>query len=122
MNTEAATDGMVAPSLDSTLELVADRQRRQIIRELREDTAGTATVAELVEALADGESIPATDGPPDRSQLSIRLLHTQLPTLDDHGIVQYDRDNGVVRYTPDEQIETVLDSLPPDAVRVASKS
>lgn len=48
----------------------------------------------------------------DREQLAIQLYHTHLPRLADHGVVEFDPENQAVRYQPDEQLETVLDSLP----------
>ena len=57
----------------------------------------------------------AKNGPPqDREELAIRLQHSHLPKLADHGIVDYDHRSGAIRYDPDQQVEAVLDSLPED--------
>jgi hypothetical protein len=48
----------------------------------------------------------------DREQLAVQLQHTHLPKLADHGVVEYERRSGAVRYRPSEPVERVLDTLP----------
>lgn len=99
-------------SLDACLQLVADRRRRRIIDQLRDEAGGRATFDDLVDRLHDAEP---TDGDgTDRERLAVRLHHTDLPKLADHGIVAYDRDTGVVEYRSSDRIEAVLDALPED--------
>lgn len=117
------TSGIMSTThLDTYLKLISDRQRRKIIRHLRDETAVTTTVADLLEQLHDGESAPLTVERSDRDQLSIQLIHNHLPKLDEHGIIHYDRENKAVRYQPDEEIETVLDALPTDVVQTPPDS
>jgi DNA-binding transcriptional ArsR family regulator len=99
------TDVMSTP-LDEYLRLVADRNRRGVIRELRRTPDNTATFEELINRLHE----EATDT--DRAALAIELRHTHLPKLADNGLVEYDRRSGAVRYQPDDRVETLLDSLP----------
>lgn len=103
--------------LDASLRLVSDRQRRRILRQLRDEPTGTTTLEDLLDHLHDGEAPPPTAEQPDRDQLSIRLVHSHLPKLSNHGIIDYDRDDGEIRYRPDERVETVLDALPPEESR-----
>ena len=108
--------------LDTYLELISDRQRRRIIHQLREETTGKVTVEDLVKQLHDGESAPLNAERTDRDQHTIQLIHNHLPRLDEHGIIHYDQENKVVRYQPDEQIETVLDALPTEVVLTPADS
>lgn len=103
-------DAMTTRSHDALLGLVADRHRRQAIQQLRKESDGETTFDDLVDRLLGDES-PAGDNRIDREQLAIQLYHAHLPKLADHGVVEFDPENRVVRYQPDEQIETVLDSL-----------
>lgn len=102
---------MTTRSLDALLQLVADGHRRQAIQQLRQETDGEATIDELVDRLLGDES-RSDDNTVDREQLAMQLYHAHLPKLADHGVVEFEPENRSVRYQPDEQIETVLDSLP----------
>lgn len=111
MSGDAQQWPMTGNPLDASLQLVADRRRRQVIRELRQDPTNSATLDELVDRLFEAEPV-AADPATDRERLAIQLYHSHLPKLADHGVVEYDRQRGTVQYVPDDQIETVLDSLP----------
>ena len=103
---------MTNHGLDACLQLVADRHRRRVIHHLRREANGATTFDDLVEQMHRRAS-DSNDGPPqDREELSIQLHHNHLPKLADHGVVDFEHSTGVVRYHPDEQVETVLDSLP----------
>jgi len=104
---------MANDSLDACLNLVADRRRRRVIRQLRRE-GGTTTFDDLVDRLHDGGLLTDDDRHRDRERLAIQLQHTHLPKLADHGVVEYDHRSGIVRYQPDERIEAVLDSLSVD--------
>lgn len=95
--------------LDAWLELVASQRRRRIIRQLRNGTDGETTVDDLVDRLHEPGS--GNGHRPARRELEIELHHHHLPKLDDHGVVDYDRDTGSVRYRPDDGLEAVVDSL-----------
>jgi hypothetical protein len=103
---------MTNHSLDACLHLLADKHRRRIIHHLRDEATSTTTLTDLVEQI---QSRPpdSQNGPlEDRDALTIQLHHTHLPTLADYGVVDFEHTTGAVRYHPDEQVETVLDSLP----------
>ncbi|WP_336339662.1 DUF7344 domain-containing protein [Haloarcula brevis] len=103
---------MTTHSLDAWLQFVDDRHRRRIIHHLRHEATGTTTVDELVEQFHSSGS-DSKDGPAqDREALAIQLHHVHLPKLAEHGVLEFEHRSGSVRYTPDEQLETVLDSLP----------
>ena len=101
-------------SLDACLQLVADRHRRRIIHHLRHEADGTSTFDDLVDQI-NGRASDFKNGPPlDREELAIQLHHVHLPKLSAHGVVEFEHGSGVVRYHPDEQVETVLDSFTGD--------
>ncbi|AZH25351.1 DUF7344 domain-containing protein [Haloplanus aerogenes] len=103
---------MTNHGLDACLRLVADQHRRRVIHHLRHEANGATTFDDLVDQMHRRAS-DAKNGPPqDRESLAIQLHHTHLPQLADHGVVDFEHRTGVVRYHPDEQVETVLDSLP----------
>lgn len=103
---------MTSPSLDACLQLVADRHRRRVIHHLRREDDETTTFDDLVEQLSRRDSDPDNGPPRSRDQLAIQLHHAHLPKLAAHGVVEFDPGSGAVRYHSDEQVETVLDSLP----------
>jgi len=53
-----------------------------------------------------------TGDPDARRRLAIRLHHVDLPKLAADGVVEYDPEDGLVRYCPDERVEAVLETLP----------
>ena len=108
---DALVDTMTERSLDALLQLVADRRRRQAIHHLRHEANGKTTIDELVDRLHNGGP-DADDQLTDREQLTIQLYHAHLPKLADHGVVEFEPENRAVRYQPDVQFETVLESLP----------
>lgn len=102
---------MTERDLDTFLQLVADRRRRQVIRHLRHEATDETTIDGLADRLHNGGTA-VDDQPTDRERLAILLYHNHVPKLADHGIVEFEPENGTVRYQPDERFETVLDSLP----------
>ncbi|MFB6201942.1 MAG: ArsR family transcriptional regulator [Halorhabdus sp.] len=103
---------MTNHGLDACLPLVADRHRRRVIQCLRHESTGTTTFEALVDQVHSLGSDSSNGPRRDREELAIQLRHTHLPKLADRGVVEFDHRTGVVRYHPDEQLETVLDSLP----------
>ncbi|WP_435157922.1 DUF7344 domain-containing protein [Haladaptatus sp. DFWS20] len=100
-------------SLDELLKLVADPQRRQILRYLIANADQPVPLEALVEHL--GTHIPGdapTDTPDatDRERLLIQLHHLQLPKLADYGIIEYNSSFQLVSYTEQPRIEALLQS------------
>lgn len=110
---------METTHIDTYLKLFSDSQRRRIVQQLRDETAGETTVEDLADYLHERESDPLTAARPDRDHLSLQLIHNHLPKLDQHGVVDYDRENKTVRYQPASQVETVLDTLPTEAAQIS---
>lgn len=105
---------MVNSSLDESLHLVADRYRRRILHHLRNGSEGETEISDLVDRVLTAESTSEENQPLDREQVAIELRHVHLPMLEDYGIMEYDAKMGTIRYLSNEQVETVLDSLPED--------
>ena len=103
---------MTNHGLDACLRLVADRHRRRVIHHLRHEANGTTTIDDLVDQLHSRRPDSKNGPPQDRETLAMHLRHTHLPKLADHGVVEFDHRSGAVRYQSDEQVETVLASLP----------
>jgi hypothetical protein len=103
---------MTDHDLDRCLQLVADQHRRRIIHHLRHEANGTTTFDDLVEQISSRASDSKNGPPEDREELAIQLQHSHLPKLADYGVVEFEHTTGAVRYYPDEQVETVLDSVP----------
>jgi hypothetical protein len=85
---------MTERSLDTFLQLVADRRRRQAIHHLRHEADGKVTFDDLVDRLHNDES-DADDHPTDRQQLAIQLYHAHLSKLADYGVVKFDSETGL---------------------------
>ena len=100
--------------LDAALTLVADGQRRRIIRRLRDDPADAKTLEQLLDDLHETDATQAPASRPDRDRNSLRLVHSHLPKLAEYGVIEYDRGEDVIRYQPDRHVEAVLDALPVD--------
>ncbi|WP_049967545.1 DUF7344 domain-containing protein [Haloferax prahovense] len=105
---------MTTHSLDACLRLVAHGHRRRIIHHLRHEATGATTFDDLVDQMHRRASDTKNGPPQDRDALAIQLYHTHLPKLADYGVVKFEHRSGAVRYQPDEQVETVLDSLSSD--------
>lgn len=101
---------MTITDIDAYLQLVADRQRRCVLRHVREHPTEPMAVDELVDAVrgmlaAEGSSTL------DAERIAVRLSHSHLPKFADHGVIDYDREARTVRYRPDERLESVLDAV-----------
>lgn len=92
------------PTLDDTLAVLADWQRRRVLRHLLDGAGGTTTTDELVALISD-------QGSGDPEQVRHRLHHVHLPKLAARGLVTYDPDSGTVTYSPDPTVERILASL-----------
>lgn len=108
---ELETNGGSA-TLREVLEALADPRRRLVLYYLRDE--GTATVDELARQIAAREAdAPPEDVPEDRrKRLATELTHTHLPALADSLIVEYDRRSSTVSYShPPGLLEEVLGLL-----------
>lgn len=114
MRAERLYGHMTSDPLDSHLHLVADRDRRLVLECLCRDDDGQRTFEELVDHLHERDP-ESSDERRDREGVAIRLQHSLLPKLADHGVVEFDHRSGSVRYQPDESVEALLDMIAQDA-------
>ena len=86
----------VGPVTDAVFRALAHVRRRRTLALLFDGER--LTVEELASLLA-GWAVTEEGGigtPSDRRQILVSLLHTDLPMLDDAGLVEYDPDEGTV--------------------------
>lgn len=95
------------PSLDDDLRLLADNYRRQILRYLIAESSETVSFDELIQYLRGHVA-----GESNRETIQTCLYHRHLPTMAEHGVIEYDTRSGSVRYRPHDRIETILECLP----------
>ncbi|WP_135825447.1 DUF7344 domain-containing protein [Halorussus ruber] len=94
----------VSLSLDSTLEILADHDRRVIIDYLRAEADQTATVGELADYLVS-QKVEKADERPSSDRVQTMLHHIHVPKLVDVGLVDYDARNEEIRYWGSERLE-----------------
>lgn len=95
--------------LDDVFRLVADRQRRLILRHLIHASTDQSSIDELADQLIDTS---LANRPTSRETVLSQLQHKDLPALEQYGVIEYDSRTGAIRYHPDEQIEALLECLP----------
>jgi len=85
-------------TIDETLRVLADHERRYVCYYLdREGAMDVDTLARWV-AASKTEGSPTAD---DLTSTGVALRHVHLPTLADAGIVGYDREKGVAKLAED---------------------
>lgn len=102
---------MARDRVDEHLQMLANVHRRRVLEYLRRGRRHHATVDELAEHLRTHQAVGEERriGCTDRLQVVLEQLY--LPQLDAHGIVEWDRRRGEVRYREVEVVEAVLDAL-----------
>lgn len=92
--------------LDAYFRCLADGRRRFTISHLLDDGSGVVQFDELVDGVLAAEN----HSPPlDRESVEVALAHDHLPMLAEQGLIEYDRDGGVVTTTSrTEQIRPCL--------------
>lgn len=97
------------------LALLADADRRHVLRELFEIDGHTTAEELSQEVAARRKGTTATNADSgDVARARISLVHNHLPRLADHGVIEYDRRSGAVRL--DDTAELTSDVA--DAIRM----
>jgi DNA-binding transcriptional ArsR family regulator len=91
-------DRGISPQLDATLELLSNQRRRYVLYYLREQ-GNPVPVAELADRVTTWEN----DSSADRSRVLSDLHHSQLPRLDEAGVVDFDAEEGYVSLATDAE-------------------
>ena len=102
--------GDVSLSLDTTLEILANRDRRSVIEYLRDTPYHTATIDELANHLVSRKAEQATEHP-GHDHVRTTLHHVHVPKLVDAGVIDYDARNQEIRYWGSERLETWHDRI-----------
>lgn len=89
-----------ADETDELLAVLADRDRRIVLDYFLESGATVASVEDLVREVNERRH--------GRAEQTLVLHHSMLPTLDESGIVDYDDDRNVVRYSGNDLLESLL--------------
>lgn len=94
---------------ETLLELVADPQRRAVLRYLRENGEHRVTLERLTENVETGADDASVRHPSRGSGVVFDLHHHHLAKLDDAGVVEYDWSDRTVRYRPNDRVEELLE-------------
>lgn len=94
-------------AINQILEILKHPLRRDILGCLVEAEALTMTVDDLVDLLEESAS-GSTD---EREELAMQLFHVQLPKLAKEGAIEFDPRSGLVKYQPDDDLETWLNRV-----------
>ncbi|QKY17535.1 ArsR family transcriptional regulator [Halorubrum sp. CBA1229] len=93
--------------IDRRLELLAQSERRAIIRFLQKTEADDVPIHSIRNHLRE------SDTRRDRcDDVTIALHHNHLPSLATTDVLDFDSSSETVRYRGDELVETLLDSIP----------
>ncbi|MGM0718349.1 MAG: DUF7344 domain-containing protein [Halobacteriota archaeon] len=99
--------------LDDIFDLLRNQRRRGVLRYLRDETDGTATLDELAEHIAakenDIEISQLTSS--QRKRVYIGLYQCHLPKMDELGIIAYDQNRGTIELRDISQLEPFLAGL-----------
>lgn len=99
--TSEAEDDQPSLEPDDIYHILQTRRRRDVLRYLR-DADGPMTLRELAEEIAADEHGTTVENltSSQRQRVYISLYQSHLPKLDTRGIVDYDKDRGIVESTP----------------------
>lgn len=89
--------------LDSLFQCLAKRRRRIVLSDLLAIEDQLATIDELVDAVIEAERysslLPSPSSSSDPESVAITLDHVHLPLLADTGLIEYNRERGIVTTT-----------------------
>lgn len=107
---EASINTGPSLSLDETLGLLSNRERRTLLAYLREEGDRTLTFDEVVDHLVAQRSERIGEQT-DRDHVARSLHHVHVPKLAEAGVVEYDTQDRTIRYRPDSRLETWLERI-----------
>ncbi|WP_438267525.1 DUF7344 domain-containing protein [Haladaptatus halobius] len=90
-------------SLETVFKLLADAQRRALLRYFTDEDTDSAELAELVDHVH--EEVDNVTAP---RQTRIALIHIHLPKLAEHDIIEYDQREHTVHYWGGTNLEALL--------------
>lgn len=95
-------------SVDATLTLLSDGERRDILDILAFEADGSVNIDELVNRLVRRQT-DRTGEFPSPDSIEMRLHHVHLPKLVEVGVVEYDAQGGEIYYWSDDRLEEWLE-------------
>lgn len=99
-----------ASVLDWLFRALSDSRRRFVLAYLLDTENGAATFDELVDAVVEAETHSPAPG---RESVAISLDHHHLELLAEKGLIEYERDRGVVQTTDRTlQVEPYFELIP----------
>jgi hypothetical protein len=106
MNASPNTDDSLTPNLtlSTASKLLTKPARRAVIRYFSVEETATAGLTELAAHIHE-----EVDGITSFEQAQITLVHTHLPKLADHEVIDYDKRSETVRYRDGEHLEQLLE-------------
>lgn len=98
LDSDSAADS--ALSMDDVFHILQTKRRRDVLRYVI-DESGPVRLRDLAEYVAANEHGKAVDEltSSERQRVYISLYQSHLPKLDEHGVVTYDKDRGIVEAT-----------------------
>ena len=100
--------GLESISVGEIHRLLGNARRRRLLASLADRPEDTVPVDEIIDVVAAGERPdpgPATH----RERVAIDLHHVHLPSLADHGVIDFDPVDGTVQYDAPDALSTMLD-------------
>lgn len=94
---------------DDVVRLLASRRRRELLRYLREHPDEAVDLTALVSGVR--ERCREAGGADAQTEIQVRLHHSDLPKLEDAGVVEYDQAGSRVIYEGHDGVETLLETL-----------
>lgn len=96
----------VTDSLNTVFDLLRDARRRFVLYYLFSIDGDVAEREAVVDAISTYERAGAdSDDYPDPETVRIELHHSHLPQLAEAGVIDYDRRQGTIRFTPSPALE-----------------
>lgn len=111
--TEVPPDGR---SVDVLLEVLANEQRREVLRYFQQAEDSVASLGTLAKHLVEGDET----GDRPRERVSVRLHHSHLPKLAETTAIEYDPRSRSVRYHDHPGLGTLLEAV--DSLESTSSS
>jgi hypothetical protein len=96
-----------AGAVDDLFAALASERRRRVLEYFEASDRTTATLTELTDHLAECEA----DAGRSRERIRLRLHHTDLPKLDESGLITYDAARATVEILHRADDERVRDAL-----------
>ena len=90
--------------IEETLNILSNGSRREITYNLLESESEELHIRDLEKFLVEETDIES-------NRVYLELVHMHLPKMEEHGIINYDRDRGIVAYDADETVEDLISQI-----------